>query len=109
MTEAEVIVGSIPAIPFISLTAWVLLTERIWCRLPRYLLILIGWIVNLLFSVLASLGTLVLVVATFVVFEVTAHPSSVQRTQVANVVWAMAGVAVIAIWVWYFRAKGKAR
>ena len=62
---------------------------------------------NLIFSILSTLGTLLLVVATFVVHEITVRPSSAQRTQLANVVWGIAGFAVIAIWFWYFTAKGK--
>ncbi|MDB5384654.1 MAG: hypothetical protein JWM11_300 [Planctomycetaceae bacterium] len=63
---------------------------------------------NLIFSVLSTFGTLVLVVATFVGFEIMVQPSSIQRNQVANVVWGIAGCLVIAIWVWYFAAKDKA-
>ena len=65
--------------------------------------------VKLILSILSTLGVLVLVVATFVVHEMTRHPSSIQRTQFANVVWIFAGFAVIAIWAWYFYARGKNR
>jgi hypothetical protein len=50
----------------------------------------------------------VLVVAVFVVFEFSVHPSSVQRQQIANVVWPMAGVLFLALWGW-FLAGGKRR
>jgi len=63
--------------------------------------------VNLIFSILSTLGTLVLVVATFVVFEVGHARTSAQRGEFANVVWAVEGLAVIAIWAWYFSAKHK--
>jgi len=64
-------------------------------------------IVNLILSILSTLGTLVLVVATFVVFETSHARTSAQRGQFANVVWPLAGLVVIAIWVWYFKAKHK--
>jgi hypothetical protein len=62
--------------------------------------------VSLKWTVLLTLAVFVLLVAAFVVFEVSVRPSSTQRQQVANVGWTVAGLLVVALWAW-FLARGK--
>jgi hypothetical protein len=64
--------------------------------------------VSLLWTILSTVALVVLAVASLVVFELTVRPSSVQRQQIANVVWPLTGVLFLALWGW-FLAGGKRR
>lgn len=61
---------------------------------------------SLLWTILSTIGLLVLAVGCLVVFELTVQPSSAQRTQIANVVWPVTGVLFLCLWGW-FLAGGK--
>ncbi len=63
---------------------------------------------SVLWTILGSIALVVLAIASLVVFELTVRPSSAQRTQIANVVWPVAGVLFLALWGW-FLAGGKRR
>jgi hypothetical protein len=52
---------------------------------------------SLKWTALSLLALGVLTVGSLVLFEVTVHPSSTRRQEVANVVWAIAGVVFVAI------------
>jgi hypothetical protein len=60
-------------------------------------------------TVLSTLGVLALTVGTLVVFETAVRPTSAQRQQMANVIWPVAGLLIIAIWAWFLapRKRGK--
>ncbi len=61
---------------------------------------------SVLWTILSCIALVVLAIAGLVVFEMTVHPSSAQRQQVANVVWPVTGVLFLALWGW-FLAGGK--
>ena len=61
---------------------------------------------SLKWTLLVTFAVGVLMVATFVVFEVSVRPSASQRQQVANMGWTVAGLLVAALWAW-FLARGK--
>ena len=60
---------------------------------------------SLLWTVVSTLAVLVLTVLVFVVFEVTIRPGSMQRQQIAKVVWPVAGLLVVALWSYYLAMK----
>jgi hypothetical protein len=64
--------------------------------------------VSLKWTVLLTFVVGLLMVAAFVLFEVSIHPSPSQRQRVANVGWTVAGLLVVALWAW-FLARDKRR
>jgi hypothetical protein len=63
--------------------------------------------VSLKWTLVATVAVVVLVVATFVAFEISTHPSPSQRQRIANVVWPVAGLAVVGLWGWFFVNGGR--
>ena len=66
-------------------------------------------LVSLLWTFLSTLAVGVLTIASFVIFEVVVQPTSARRQEVANVVWILAGLTVVVLWVWHSFRRRRAK
>jgi hypothetical protein len=64
---------------------------------------------SLLWTILSTLVLGVLTIAALYLFEISVHPNSAQRQQVANVVWPVAGLLCVLLWVWFFKSGKRGR